>query len=216
MTTERTIGLLSFAGLCYYFYRKYFAMPKMGKKNIAIPRRDLTVESTTELSHTLKRAVAEMLTAACPCRYPRFRYLVTFFHENYFAGPVFCADTNYLSGIACDKNDGSFELSSVITENVIGSYGQDYLYTCRCCGSVIKEICKQYGINFEFRYLVILKHGDLPDVGASLITPFPVLQGFFGFQDSDILKCSKEFMLGNAEQVFQYLTEKENANDDKC
>jgi hypothetical protein len=176
------------------------------RKNI--PQIKLTSESTKELRETLKWALTEILKESCPCRYPRFRYLINFKHDNYDAEPVFCADTNYLVSIACSGESGYLILTSRITENIIGNHGEDLVYTCQKCGTVYKNISKQYSINFEFEYLVILEPKYLPDIGADLTFPFPLLQGLFGFDDNAILKCSKEFTLGNADQVFNYLTKK--------
>jgi len=69
--------------------------------NKYIPRRQLTPDSTKELHGVHERVLSEILKQSCPCRYPRFRFLVGFNHEHYKAGPVLCADTNYLVSIAC-------------------------------------------------------------------------------------------------------------------
>lgn len=176
------------------------------RKNI--PRRKLTQESVEELDSTLKNVLSEILKQSCPCRCPRFRYLSSFQHENYDAGPVFCADTNYLVSIACSKESGFLTLTSRITENVIGDYGEDLIFTCLKCGTVYKNIRKQYSINFEFEYLIILEHRYISDTGADLTFPIPLLQGLFGFNNATILKCSKGFKLGNSDQVFSYLTKR--------
>ncbi len=175
------------------------------KKNI--PHRQLTIESTDELRATLKKSVSEILKQSRPCRYPRFRFLVGFNHEHYIAGPVFCADTNYLVSVACDTED-YLTLTSRITDNVIGDYNEDHVFTCKKCGTIYKKICKQYSINFELEYLEIMDPKYHSEIGAELTLPIPLLQGLYAFKDEDILKCSKEFVLGNAEDVFNYLTEK--------
>ena len=180
----------------------------MNFSNKNIPRRQLTMASTRELHETLKRALTEILKQSCPCHYPRFRYLIQFQHHNFNAGPVFCADTNYLVSIACCKESDYLRLTSRSTENVIGDYGTDFIYTCPKCGTVYKNICKQYSINFEFEYLDIIEPKYLSDIGAELTFPFPLFQGLFGFDDDAILKCSKDFLLGDADQVYNYLTEK--------
>lgn len=174
--------------------------------NKNIPRRQLTAASTKELHETLKRVLNEILKHSCPCRYPRFRFLVGFNHEHYNAGPVFCADTNYLVSIARHIEGDYLRLTSRITENIIGDYGADFIYTCQKCGTVYKNICRQYNINFEFEYLTIMESHYLPDVGAAVSFPVPLLQGLFGFKDENILKCSKEFTLGNVDDIFSYYT----------
>ncbi|HTA28809.1 MAG TPA: hypothetical protein VK809_13540 [Bacteroidia bacterium] len=175
--------------------------------NKNIPRRQLTAVSTRELHETLKRALDEILKQSCPCHYPRFRYLIQFQHGKFNAGPVFCADTNYLVSIARSKELDYLTLTSHVTENITGDYGEDLIYTCQKCKTVYKNICKQYSINFEFEYLDIIEPKYLFEIGADLTFPFPLLQGLYGFKDEDILKCSKEFALGSANEVYNYLTE---------
>ncbi len=175
----------------------------------SIPRKNLTIESTKELRTTLEKVITEILHYSCPCHYPRFRYLVNFQHGNYNAGPVFCADTNYLVSISCEKAD-FLKLTSCITSNVIGDYGVDLIYTCQKCGTVYKNIRKQYSINFEFEYMVTLASKYHFDIGAEVLFPVPLLQGLFGFDDKEISKCAGEFKLGNADEVFKYLTLKKS------
>ena len=175
--------------------------------NHDIPRGQLTLESTKELRTTMDRVITEILQYSCPCHYPRFRHLVNFQHNNYNAGPVFCADTNYLVGAACHHTE-YLVLTSRIIDNVIGDYSADLVYTCQKCGTIYKNIAKQYSINFEFEYLITLESKYQLNVGADVIFPIPLLQGLFGFHDSEILKCAKEFKLGNVYDVFSYLTEK--------
>ncbi len=173
-----------------------------------IPRRQLTVESTNELRKTLRDALIEMLKNSCPCHYPRFRNLINFYHRNYKVGSVFCADTNYLISSACSNEIGFLKLTERVTENVIGDYDADLVYTCSKCSTVYKRIGKQYSISFEFEYVIILyaKYGI--DIGADVKNPIPLLQGLFGFKDEDILLCAKDFTLGTAQQLFEYLTER--------
>ena len=173
-----------------------------------IPRRQLTIESTKQLSETLKRSLIETLKDSCPCHYPRFRHLINFQHDNYKAGPVFCADTNYLISISCSKDLGFLKETDRITENLIGDYSADLVYTCSKCSTVYKRIGKQYSINFEFVYLITMDKKYDVDIGAEVTFPIPLLQGLFGFHDEDILLCAKEFKLGTADEVFNYLTKR--------
>ena len=173
-----------------------------------IPRRQLTVESTNELRKTLQSALTEILKDSCPCHYPRFRHLVNFQHDNYKTGPVFCAETNYLVSTACSKDIGFLNLTERITENVIGDYNADLVYTCSKCSTVYKSIGKQYSISFEFEYMEVINKKYGADIGSDVTFPIPLLQGLFGFKDEDILLCSKDFKLATATEVFEYLTEK--------
>ncbi len=157
---------------------------------------------------TLEKIVTEMLQYSCPCHYPRFRYLVNFQHNNYNAGPVFCADTNYLVGVACNNTD-YLVLTSRVTDNVIGDYSVDLIYTCQKCGTVYLNVAKQYSINFEFEYMVVLESKYCSNIGAEVTFPIPLLQGLFGFEDNEILKCAKDFKLGKTDEVFKYFTKKQ-------
>ncbi len=173
-----------------------------------IPRRPLTVESTNQLRDTLLTALTEILKDSCPCHYPRFRYLTAFQHDNYKAGPVFCADSNYLISIARSKNLDFLKQTDRITENLIGDYSADLVYTCNKCSTVYKCIGKQYSISFEFEYLITIDKKYGTNIGADVTFPIPLLQGLYGFDDANILLCAKEYKLGTAEEVFNYLTEK--------
>ena len=173
-----------------------------------IPRRQLTAESTNELRDTLKNILADMLKSSCPCHYPRFRYLVTFQHDNYKAGPVFCADTNYLISVSHSKDLNFLKQTDRITENLIGDYSADLVYTCSKCATVYKCVAKQYSISFEFEYLMTMDKKYGADIGADVTFPIPLLQGLYGFDKDDILLCAKEYKLGSADEVFNYMTER--------
>ena len=173
-----------------------------------IPRRQLTVESTEELRATLTSALTEILRHSCPCHYPRFRYLTNFQHDNYKAGPVFCADSNYLISVARTKDLDFLKQTDRITENTIGDYDVDLVYTCSKCLTVYKCIGKQYSINFEFEYLMTMDKKNGSDIGADVTFPIPLLQGLYGFDDEDILLCANEYKLATADEVFNYLTER--------
>jgi hypothetical protein len=173
-----------------------------------ILHRPLTAESIKRLRETLSSAVTEMLIDSCPCHYPRFRYLTEFQHERYNAGPVFCADANYLIWVAQEKDLGFLTETDRITENLVGDYGADLVYTCRRCSTTYRSIGKQYNINFEFVYLIPLEKKYGADAGAAVTFPIPLLQGLYGFHENDILLCAKEYTLGSPDEVFNYLTAK--------
>lgn len=170
----------------------------------SIPRRPLTKESSDELNKTLKKALSIMLKSSCPCHYPRYRYLVSFQHDNYKAGPVFCADSNYLASISDSPDLNFLRQTSRISENKIGDF-DDLIYTCTKCGTVYKLIHKQYSINFEFQYLEVLEAKYKKEIGEDVAFPIPLYQGLFGFKDDDILKFAQEFELGTPEQLLYYL-----------
>lgn len=173
---------------------------------IEIPRRELTVESTKLLSNTVDDIFKEILIESCPCHYPRFRFLTTFLHDKFKAGPVFCADTNYFIDCATSKKlDYLTETKRVKSRD--GDF-DDIYYCCDFCNTTFRKITRQYSINFEFSYLKIENKNYGKDVGEKVEKPIPLLQGLFGFKDSDILKCSKDFTLKDSNDFYNYFTQK--------
>ncbi len=171
-----------------------------------IPRRQLTVESTDLLRTTLVSVLTEMLKESCPCHYPRFRELTTFLHDNYNAGPVFCADTNYLISCSTKKELNYLTETKRISDSGLGDY-DDIVYCCSKCSTTYRQVTRQYSINFEFLYFIIEDKKFGKDVGEKVVIPFPLLQGLFGFDDSEIMKCTKDFTLTNSNEFYNYLIE---------
>ncbi|MCA0428316.1 MAG: hypothetical protein LCH37_12860 [Bacteroidetes bacterium] len=172
-----------------------------------IPRRQLTHESSQLLNKTMEAVLKEMLRESCPCHYPRFRELSGFLHDNYQAGPVFCADTNFL--IFCSiKKDANF--LTEIQRIGAGSLGDfdDSIFSCRKCSTRYRQVSRQYSINFEFSYFILEDKRFQNDLGEKPIKPFPLLQGLFGFDDKEILKCAKDFKLSNQQELYNYMTQK--------
>ncbi len=172
---------------------------------IEIPRRQLTVESIDLLQSTLVSVLTEMLKESCPCHYPRFRELTMFLHDNFNAGPVFCADTNHLMSCSTKKKLNYLTETKRISDRDLGDY-DDIIYSCNKCSTTYRQITRQYSINFEFLYFIIEDKKFGKDVGEKVVRPFPLLQGLFGFNDSEILKCSKDFTLTDSFEFYNYLT----------
>ena len=187
--------------------KKYFQKNNTENLSKEIPRLTLTVKSTDLLRSTLTSVLKEMLKESCPCHYPRYRELATFLHDNYSAGPVFCADTNYL--ITCSTTEELKYLTEIkrISESSFGDF-DDIIYRCNKCLTIYRQVNRQYSINFEFLYFIIedKKYGN--DVGEKVENPFNLMQGLFGFDDNEILKCSKEFNLVDSKEFYNYLTKK--------
>ncbi len=175
--------------------------------NKEIPSRELTVKSTDLLCSTLNSVLKDMLKESCPCHYPRYRELTTFLHDNFSAGAVFCADTNYL--ISCSTNEKLNFLTEVkrISDSGLGDY-DDIIYSCNKCKTIYRQVNRQYSINFEFLYFIIEDKKFGSDIGEKVSIPFPLLQGLYGFDHNEILKCSKEYKLSNSDEFYNYLTEK--------
>jgi hypothetical protein len=170
-----------------------------------IPRRQLTVESTDLLRTTLVSVLTEMLKESCPCHYPRYRELTTFLHDNYNALAVFCADTNYLISCSTKKELNYLTETKRISDSGLGDY-DDIIYCCNKCSTTYRQVTRQYSINFEFSYFIIEEKKFGEDVGEKVVKSFPLLQGLFGFDDSEILKCSKDFTLTDSTEFYNYLT----------
>jgi hypothetical protein len=177
------------------------------KSKNEVPRRKLTTESTDLLRTTLVSALTEMLKDSCPCHYPRFRELTTFLHDNYNAGPVFCADTNYLISCSSNKELNYLTETKRISDGGLGDFA-DIIYCCRYCSTIYRQVTRQYSINFEFLYFIIEDKKFGKDIGDRIVKPFPLFQGLFGYKDSEILKCSKDFTLTDSNEFYNYLIQK--------
>ena len=87
----------------------------------------------------------------------------------------------------------------------LGDY-DDIIYSCNKCYTIYRQVTRQYSINFEFLYFIIEDKRFGVDVGEKVVKPFPLLQGLFGFNDSEILKCSKDFTFADSSEFYNYLT----------
>jgi len=126
-------------------------------------------------------------------------------HENYGAGPVFCADTNYFVGLSTRK-ELNF-LSEI--ERIKNNTGfDDIIYCCKKCKTVYRRSARQYNINFEFVFFRIEQGNYIENTGKEVIHPFPVFQGFYGFSDFDVKTCSKSFVLADSDEFIDYMLEK--------
>lgn len=170
-----------------------------------IPRRELTIESTKELKETVNFILTEMLKKSCPCHYPRYRELVTFMHENYGAGPVFCVETNYFAGLSTRK-ELNFLREIKRIKNKIGF--DDIIYCCNKCQTIYRSSARQYSINFEFEYFQIEQANYKENLGKDVVKPFLIFHGFYGFSDFDIKTWSKDFILADLNEFKNYMLEK--------
>ena len=127
-----------------------------------------------------------------------------FLHDNYNAGPVFCADTNYLISCSTKAELNYLTETKRINDSGLGDY-DDIVYCCNKCSTTYRKVTRQYNINFEFSYFIIEDEKFGKDVGEKVVRPFPLLQGLFGFEDSEILKCSKDFTLTDSKKFYKYL-----------
>ena len=170
--------------------------------------RELTKESGVLLGSTMRKIVEELLKASCPCHYPRFRELASFDHHKCDAGPVLCADTNYLTDTATSKDVSFLEEIDQIKENPIGDYESDTIYRCTRCSTRYRRVDHQYSISFMFQYLMIEEPAYAEDVGAQVVKPMPILQGLYGFDQGEIQKCAVDFRMAEPDEVFGYYSER--------
>jgi hypothetical protein len=168
-------------------------------------KREFTSESAIELKELMDSVINKMLETSCPCKYKQFVDLVTFYHANLKAGPVFCADTNYLISAAVKNPDYLIEKSK-ISENCLGDYQYDFIYQCCKCESLFITVGKQYSVSFEFEYMIAKNLTTNFNFGQKNKFPFLLYQGFFGFDLNEIEKCSKNYKIAAKQEVFNYLT----------
>ncbi len=172
-----------------------------------IPRLQLTVESTAMLQATLDSVLTTMLKNSCPCHYPRFRELATVLHDNFNAGAVSCADTNYLISCSTAKELNYLTEVKRISNSALGDF-DDIIYSCIKCATTYRLVTRQYNTNFIFSYFIIEDKHFGQDIGEKVILPFPLMQGLFGFDDNEILKCSKNFILTDSAEFYKYLEQR--------
>jgi len=177
------------------------------KRNNSYESRRLTSVHTDKLSNAVNVALELMLAKDCPCRFPRFRYLSSFYHRDFNIGAVFCADANYLVGRAV-SNSQFLILTGERPEKSLGDYGIDDIYSCLKCQTKYRHIRMQYSINFEFEFLKIEKLNHTDDVGEDIILPFSIYQGLYGFDQKQVNKALQNFKLTSDQEFVAYLTQK--------
>ena len=151
-------------------------------------------------SPTLGDVLPSLLRHGCPCRFPRFVYLVGFNFQDYNAGPVCCQATEELVY-------GSYHGSSAFLDQRSEWLDADSTqrdYQCKVCGAGWEMVFTDYSINLDRSYLK-LKSRVLADIGADAVLPFPVSGGISGFSQEDIDTCTKNFKQALVDECFNYL-----------
>ena len=155
---------------------------------------------------TLRDVLPALLHAGCPCRFPRYVYLVGFNFQTYHTGPVCCRDTEELVHGSYYGTTGFLDQRS---ERVIAdSRHRDY--QCKVCGAAWEAVFTDYSIHMYRSYLRLCSR-VLADIGADVVLPFPVCGGFFGFSQHDIETCSQNFRQVTVEDCMTYLTQRNGA-----
>lgn len=137
------------------------------------------------------RVFALYARAGCPCAFPRYRQLVEFDFRKYAAGPVGCHLAEMAIGMAMREG------------GVYRRKGEGL--RCAVCRTVITYIDEEFSINMRFGRLEYGKV-NARTLGAAAQPRAPMPKGFFGFQNDDIEKCAKGFMVeGTFQELERYL-----------
>lgn len=173
--------------------------------------RKLTKESSLVVKNLYAKALQTMLIDGCPCEYPRFRHLSSFYYEYFTKGAVLNVDTNYLVSRATDPALGFLKATDEITDpnSVEGDFGADKVYTCQKCSSVYKEVVNVFNGKVEILHLELLQSKFESNQGAEVQAKFPLYQGFFGRNAQDVDACKKAFQIADDKTVFLSMVAKQ-------
>jgi len=141
-------------------------------------------------------------TKGCPCRFPRFVFLVGFDFQQYKVGPVACGDTQILVGESCrgphaflvEKSEKQFQGSTYVQ------------YSCKKCSASWEGVFTQYNINMWCSYLHLLS-APPPALGPAPAFPLPISTGLRGFDRKDIETCARNFRIAPVNECIEYLTQ---------
>jgi hypothetical protein len=130
-----------------------------------------------------------LLGMGCPCRFPRFVYVVGSDFHDFHTGPVSCHDTENLVR-ASHYGSSAFLEAREPWRDV--SFSGHRSHKCRVCGADWELISDEYSIDMYRSYLA-LRSRHLPDLGAEVLFPFPIAGGFRGVDATDIQTCAQGF-----------------------
>lgn len=144
-------------------------------------------------------------TSDCPCRFPRFRELVSFDFRTLGISPIGCLEVEALINSLVRIKNGCYERQG---EPSNGSGETVTRYTCKKCGACAVESYDDYNIHMSRS---VLKFDSLPlvDIGADVHKPIPVMKGFYGFikpQDAEVLR--RNYFIVSAEAFIAYMVER--------
>lgn len=118
------------------------------------------------------------LSNGCPCRFPRFRKLVAFNSEDFGIVPTASLESHLLLDLALR---GSQKIYRATSEPSSDQGESTWMHECSRCGARIAEHYAEYSINMFREYIAFVELKAL-DIGAPVILPLPVINGFFGFE----------------------------------
>jgi hypothetical protein len=143
--------------------------------------------ATTELLRRYK-------AGGCPCAYPRFIALATFFHEDKRLPPVWSLDQELLVGQSIRGEAAWLEAADA----------ENFAYRCRSCSSAWTFQWQEYNINFQFSYLRLVEN-RAKAVGADPESPGVLYAGFAGFSDKDIKAAMRLFRIEPLDRYLDYM-----------
>jgi len=138
----------------------------------------------------------------CPCRFPRFVFLVGFNFQDYKVNPVACVDTEELV-VASYHGQHAF-LRRESQRQVQDS--THTCYVCEVCGALWEGVFTDYSISM-FRSYLRLESSVLAPLGPAPTFPFPVSKGFRAFNKADYEVCAKQFYIASVDKCIEYLAE---------
>jgi hypothetical protein len=146
--------------------------------------------------------IPHFLAVGCPCRFPRYVYLVGFNFEDYKSGPV-----------CFQATQGLVESSAIISHSAFLNPSSDWRsdcesqcrdYRCRICSAEWELVTTDYSIDMYRSYLR-LRSQTGSDLGAEVVLPFPLCGKIFAFKHNDIDKCTKNFKRTSVDESVSYL-----------
>jgi hypothetical protein len=155
-------------------------------------RNDDSEEAYVRFAAMLRRAIEFFLAKGCPCRFPRFRALVS-------------RDTRDL-GVSGFASPDQQSLCSLFDEMVPVENER-----CKHCGSHIKRSSEEVFNTSWIERLIIDKPDEVKDIGAPLHAPIPRCRDFFqavpGARESDRLTLHQAYPKLSEQDFYAWLTE---------
>lgn len=155
-----------------------------------------------QLRTLLHDIYAGYLRDGCPCRFPRFRKLVSFNFQDHGIGPTGCCESEMLIRMARTGPDAVYAATAEPAEGP--DAGKPH--KCTRCGAQITEYYEDYSISM---YRTYLRFERLPaaDLGADVELPMPLINGFYGFRRDEWSALDGLFRRGSSVEAFvQYMT----------
>ena len=159
-----------------------------------------------KLEPGIENVLSFYMEKGCPCQFPRYRHIVSFFHGHFKAGPVLSLETEYSCYLSYSGKHAFLEMLPRKEEEL---HNYTTRYECRVCGSKYAEHWNQYSINFDCRYFTFELVDGLKELGAPVVLPAPLYGGLAGFDDRDVELCRGDYEVGTLEEFVGWMSELE-------